>query len=130
MEDSLLSAGLIAIPEGIIKQPQLILGFQNTPTSAINVRFAHPTLIQRFLQRGEKPLANHIHVDTGLERPCGNLLQIAQTMINQFIDGGVIRYHKTTEAPLVTEYIRHQPLIGGGWHAIDVVERRHYTPRP
>ena len=54
-------------------------------------------------------------------------MQVADTVVDHFGDSGIVGYHKSVEPPLTTQYIRHQPLVGGSGHTVYFVERSHYT---
>ena len=48
-------------------------------------------------------------------------------MVGHFCNSGIICHYKTVKPPLLTQYIRHQPLVSSGRNAIDLIERGHRT---
>ena len=42
-----------------------------------------------------------------------------------FGDTGKVCHHKAVEAPLLAQYVGHQPFIGRGWYAVYFIERCH-----
>ena len=54
-------------------------------------------------------------------------MQVAYTVVDHFRDSGVVGYYKSVEAPLTTQYVCHQPLVGGSRHTVYFVERCHHT---
>ena len=72
-------------------------------------------------------LVAHAHVDSGLQRHAYRILWICRrAMFNQLFDCAVIGNGDAFKAPLVAQNIFQQPGVGGGWRAVQRVQRHHH----
>ena len=115
----------VAIPVGIVKESQFVFRFEDQPAGAVDVGDFDAPRSKRTLQCGKISFADHIHVHSGLECACRNLLQVSDTVGLHLHDPRIVRYHEASETPLVTQYVCHQPFIGRCGDSVHLVERGH-----
>ena len=120
----------IAVSEWIIEESQFVLGHQYVPACFVDAGFRHLFLFQGFFKRREKSFPYHVHVQPGIQGEGGYLLKVAHAMVCHFIDGCVIRHHKSLEFPLPAKYIGQQPAVACGRDPVDLVERAHHAADP
>src|SRR5207244_12806495 len=74
-------------------------------------------------------VALHVHVDAGLERQrTSHRGALGYTVRLQLFHRRPVADHEAAETPLVPQYRAEQPVIGGAWHATDLIEGRHDAP--
>ena len=117
----------VAVFVGIVKESQLVLGFEDAAAGRVEGLHAYLARHDGLFERAHKSFAHHIHIYPGIEGTGGNCLQGADAMFCHLGYAGKVGHYKAVEAPLLAKHIGHQPFVGCGRYAVYLVERRHYT---
>ena len=114
---------------GVLEEAKPVFSFENAAAGGVELRLAHGPRLDILSHVLKENFAHHVLVDARVQRQGRYLGGGAHAMFHQLVDGSVIRYHKACKAPLTAQKVGHQPLVGSGGHAVDVVERRHDRAR-
>ena len=127
--DFLAGTLAVQVAVGIVKQAQLVLGFQNAAASLIDVVDGHLALVQRFFQCSQETVGHHVHVGTRVQGKCRDRLQVAHAVVDHLADGGVVGHDKAVKSPAVPQHLGHEPAVARGGDIVDDVERGHEAAR-
>ncbi len=107
---------------GIGKQPELVFRLKDSPAGLIDHGLRDFPVRDQFRQILEVGFAHHVHVHAGFQGQFGVLSQIAHAVLGHFADGRIVGDDEALEAPLLSQQVREQPVIGRGRHPVDFIE--------
>ena len=126
-----LLALLRLVAERIVEQPQAELHGQHLAAKAVDQRLRDTPLPHQFGGMEQVGGAHHVHVDPGAQGQFGSLRIVARHAVSfQFADRAVVGHHESAEAQFVAQQVAHQPAVGRGRNAVEVVERGHHRRGP
>ena len=111
----------------VVKQPHIIFNVQYMTGSVVQLFHRHFAGFDQPRQILRVILVAHTHVDSGFQRHAHRIFRVCRrAMFNQLFDCTVIGNGDAFKAPLVAQNIFQQPGIGGGWRAVQRVQRHHH----
>ena len=124
-----VDVGLLALyiveAVGILEQTEAILGLKHTAACLVDVGLADKAFVESLGEYAHEGVRRHIHVGAGFEGAYTVFKGVAHAVVGHLVYRGIVGNYKIVEAPLVAEQILKQPLVGGGRHAVDDIERGH-----
>ena len=125
-EDLIFGVFRVAEPVRVIEQSEPVFRLQNPSACLVYVLFADETILQGLAESPDISSCDHIHVQTGFQRPCRHFFQTAHPVIHCFSDRIVVGHHESVKPPPVAQHILEQERVQGARHPFHLLEGRHY----
>ena len=111
---------------GIVEQPHRGLHIKDAAHGNVDRRHRHRAALHQIGDMADIEAALHRHIDPGQHREAGGVaLILGKAMGDQFLVGGVIGEDEAAKLHLAAQYVGQQFAVGGGGHAVNLVEGGH-----
>ena len=124
--------GFVGIDVGRVEEAHLEFPEEHGRDQVIELGFLEHAFAHQLDQAQVAVGIGQFDIDAGLDRErarllavFGNEMPVGIGPIAELPDGEVVGDHETLEAPLLAQHVAHQPFVGVGGDAVDLVVRGH-----